>query len=544
MAGKLTMFNSGRAMRVIRKPLFLIIAFLFVSSGTAFGADAVIATGDVSAVNIQTCAEARSDGESCIIEDGSYDDLGIITIDDNMTAATYIKAETPGGVTFTGTTRFLVTGDYWVIQDFVFSGFNGPSPNPAYRAAIQLGGDNTRVTNNEFKNSTWATMSSGFLQFIRICSTGVSLCSNTADDAEVDHNYFHDNNSMQGIIAYSDATYFASAPQIHHNYFKDWTNTYDANNFAIALTDNEPGSDQDMRAVVEWNVIDNWSGDDECLMVKNSSNTIRYNIFKDLGDSVVPNYVQAISLRLGEDNVVFNNWLFSTETTERMRGILVRDKGHKIVNNYFQGDFYAYSIYLGPYDGGDSQKAENVLVDFNTFVLTNSYPAMLFGTDTAPSINNTISNNLFIGAADIGKDDTSGNCTATFTDNISYVSDGDYFDGTGCNSGWPGDSSNIDQLTEAQYNALFTTRVTDYATISILDGDNEAIGNSTRNASYTNDFDGQARSDPADTGADEYSAGALAIEPISTSCVGPTWAVGYVDCDAAPSQSIQGVSIQ
>ena len=496
------------------KVLKYLVIFLLWSS-LAFGANQTIGpTGDypATAAGFQDCAAGRADGEYCYVQDGTYNDLGTITIDDARAAATYIKAQNPGQVTFSGTSKFVLSGNYWVLDGFVFDGFTGSN----YDRVVHISGDYNKVTNSEFRNFGGV----GFkAQGVRVADTG--------DYAEISYNYFHDL-SAQAVIAYASASDVALEPHIHHNYFKD-------NTYADAFDDDTANvflagvwgvsDDQDMTATIEYNVFENFDGDSECLCIKNSSNTIRYNVFLNIGST---NAVEAISLRLGEDNTVFNNWFFRTDTSN-MAGINVSDKGHKIVNNYFHGLGGALrGVYFLCGNLTNRDKAENVLFESNTFYNCTNSRLLQFGENsTLPPTNITIRNNI-LSSGRIGYDYTSGTCTATYTGNVAYTT-GSYFSGTGCGGSWPAaDSTNMFQLSEAEFNELFTDRSTSLGNIYVLTSSNEAINNSTRNDTYTTDIDGQTRSATCDTGCDEYDISTEFTKwPISTSEVGPTWYAGY-----------------
>lgn len=487
-----------------------IIIFLIVAN-SALAGDFYVQS-PVNATSIRNaCQKAfnyvATGPHNVIIPNGTYGNLGNITIDSTWDAQSgkeiTIKAETPGGVTFTGTSRFIISGDYWIISGFVWNSFsNGDDSH-----AIRVTGRNIRVTDNEFKSSGGINN--------RVYATRAEY---SADNLEFDHNYIHDWAGI-GILTGSTSGDVALNPNIHHNYFKNFPLESDDDSSTVFLDGEWHISDhQEQGAIVEYNIFENNAGDGENICVKNSSNIIRYNVFLNLGTSSVS--VEGVSLRLGEDNTVFNNWFIRTDNS-LMQGITVSDRGHKIVNNYFKGlGGTARAIYFLNGNEYNRDKAENVLFESNTFVNCVNSRLLQFGsTTTLPPTSITIRNNIFhSGGSYIGKDYTSGNCSATYTDNIAYTT-GTYFSGTGCGGNWPADSSNLNRLTSEEFSGLWTIQKNDeYGDIYVL---NSA-------------FESQL-STLTDSGFSQNSV----TEPVTKEDVGPTWMNPPTDNILSPPSGLQ-----
>jgi len=517
-------------MKVIR---YLILFSLL--STLAFAGD-YTAAEPVTAITIEAAiADAYTNvatgPHNVIIPNGTHSNLGVIDVtaaqDGQSGKELTIKAETAGSVIMSGTSYFKIAGDYWIIQDLKFTALTESSGE---KINIEVEGDNVRVTDN-----LWYDTGNASNEYIY----GVYV-EESADNVEIDHNKFS-NVLFRPILIDNIAGDTSLNPHIHHNYFYDVADGH-AGQVSIYLNGVlDTSSDNEMGATVEYNVFEECTGGSaEQVLLKNSNNTVKYNVFKNS---------RQISLRHGDDNFVFNNWAFG-EPTHAAQFLQINGANHKIINNYTSGlvQYDGAATKLISIQDADSvhERVENLLIEGNTFIFDyhNTNALLAFTPDDGDSPTGVIikSNIFHSNGTRLFRDMTSGACSVTWTDNLAYTT-GDYFTGDGCGGSWPADTSNLDQLTEAQFNGLFTTRATaDYGNIYVLDSSNEAIDNSTRNASYTDDFDGQARSDPCDTGCDEYSTDSRTIEPTSIGCVGPTWAVGY-SCNQITGASPTGSGI-
>ena len=247
---------------------------LFLWSSTAFSATLTVGTGktydpasyggDLSLAIEAACA-AAGDGDTVQIKDGqSGASIGTVDINDTMTAETYIEPETAGGVTWSGTTDFAITGNYWHFRNFIIDGATGAT----YDQVIRITADNVKITNNIFRDSGTSGQNFHAIEY-----------HETSDDLEVANNLF-DNWSGIQVLNDEDAGDVALNTHIHHNHFLDTPSTAADDSNPVFLNGVHASSDdQEQGAIVEYNVFENCNGDGEGLEVKNSGNTIRYNVF-------------------------------------------------------------------------------------------------------------------------------------------------------------------------------------------------------------------------------------------------------------------------
>ncbi len=167
-------------------------------------------------------------------------------------------------------------------------------------ASSEIDGDGNRITRCRFiDNPVMALLIRGGrdvrvdrCEFARCRGRGISVKpSRGMAGLRIDRNHFHDFVGAKG-----------------ENVHEPLQLGQGLNRAAIALG-----------ALVERNLFERVSIDSECISVKSSANTIRYNTLLD-SQSRITN-------RVGKHNLYHANW------SERSHGILLRDEGHEVVNN-------------------------------------------------------------------------------------------------------------------------------------------------------------------------------------------------------------------
>lgn len=422
----------------MQKKIFSITFFIIflILASSAWAKDFFVQTPVTSSSIRNACQTAFNNvatgPHNVIIPDGKYGNLGTITIDSTWDGQSskklILKSESGGGVTFSGNTVFLINADYWIIRDLVFDNVDIGTHTPA----IKLTGDNIRVTDNEFKNSGHTSY-----KFYAV------YIDTPADYAEVDHNYIHDW-AGRGVLVYN--VYGSFAPHVHHNYFKDFPSKAYDDSSAVFLNGGLSGtSDYEMNAIIEYNIFERCFSDPETISVKTSNNIIRYNVFLD---------TNILSLRHGDDTLVYNNWFFRTDTNLNMQALQVSGKGHKIINNYFQGLGGASKTVS--FMGGAEiyEQIESCLFESNTFAYCTNGRILQFGSGKPQTV--TLKNNIVYnsGGGYIVYNANTSAVSITWTENIFYTT-GTYYSGTAPGGSWPSDSSNANQLTVVEFSSLW-----------------------------------------------------------------------------------------
>ena len=133
----------------------------------------------VTKTTINTAIESASPGDTIIVPDGTFNNIGALSanVDGRPKSKIIFKAKTPGKVTFTGSFGFTNHGNHWIVRDFVFKDIY--SSKATFKVIQLVNSNHTRVTNNQFINITSAKNISSCIRL-----------KNGSSDCEIDHNYF------------------------------------------------------------------------------------------------------------------------------------------------------------------------------------------------------------------------------------------------------------------------------------------------------------------------------------------------------------------
>ncbi|MGJ8683535.1 MAG: chondroitinase-B domain-containing protein [Nonlabens sp.] len=301
-----------------------------------------------------------------------------------------LKAQTPGGVIFTGSSEMNVYGDYLIIDGFYWNGGTGTNNHVEFRRS----GSNTDFANNTIiRNCAFNDLvTAGDSKSRWIVLYGVN---NTVENCS-----FLNKNSTGVCILVELA--FQTAGVAGHilrdNYFFNVTNkdgrTNSGDSEGIRIGESAFQS-VNAGVLVERNYFHDVDGEAEIISNKSRGNMYRNNTFRSCRGSLV--------MRHGSGALIEGNY-FIGEGKASSGGIRISDKDHVIINNYIQGVDNSSSpfnngitIMAGDAaSGGTSngyQNVSNVLIAFNT--IYNSDDPIYFNDLRASNVpQGTIANNL------------------------------------------------------------------------------------------------------------------------------------------------------
>ncbi len=293
------------------------------------------------------------------------------------------KAESVGGVVFSGSSKMRIAGSYLIVNGFAFE--NG---NPSGGSIIEFRNgsqhaQHSRLTNVSIKDyspadknvdTKWVSMY-GYRNRVDHCSfegktnSGTTLVvwmNATPDYHLIDNNYFGPRpdlgfNGGETIrIGTSDWSLYSSNTTVEHNLFEDC------------------------------------DGEIEIISNKSCHNVYRYNTFLNSNGT--------LTLRHGDDCEVYNNFFIDKAGKSGSGGVRVIGRRHKVYNNYFEGlngnGFRAaISVTNGMPDSplNGYYQVEDALIGFNTIVNCRQAFAIGSGANsslTLPPVNVLAANNL------------------------------------------------------------------------------------------------------------------------------------------------------
>jgi poly(beta-D-mannuronate) lyase len=404
-----------------------------------------------------------------------------------------ISANSPGGAEITGPAGFRISdASYVIIQGFKFTHSQDNSGSSDDMAIQCENCKNVRFTRNYFSLTTNTNEMSDWL--------GITSMESTNN--RIDHNTF-ENKATVGVfvLILGSNDDVSHHNRIDHNYFHNQLNS-GGNGGECLRVGNSVVASKNAYTTVEYNLFEKCNGDMESVTVKSSSNIIRYNTFRDNHGS--------LTLRHGNNNTVDGNFFLYGEN-----GIRIYGHDHKIINNYFEGNYGADSLstlVVGSgtveedlnYSNDEHSQPQNIVVAFNTFVKNKSN--IVFGENSRPlhPLKTTVSNNIIWG--DFGAlVDYKGGQDTVWEDNILW---GLADKGSLPNTGYTSTDPIMELGSEGLYRPVNNSPAIDKA-------DPDAFPYVTR------DIDGQSRSGMKDIGADEFSTDSAVVYPLITYDAGP-----------------------
>jgi len=458
------------------------------------GGETLVSTQEQLAAAI---ASARPGG-ALVVADGTYENWRIrFKASGADGQPVVLRAQTPGKVKLTGRVRLEIEGDSLKVSGFAFERAQNSAPIVEFRRA-----KNCRLTDCAFLHC--GDPKSTFTRTIEL-AYGSRRC-------RVDHCFMTGTLSMgMGVkVGDNEAGRGNTQNKFDHNYFKDIKR--------LASNGQEPiqlGQVQTLfggtstRAIVEYNLFDNASGDSEIISNKSADNTIRRNTLR--------NSRAGICLRGGSNALVEANYCYRT------RGLQIFGNHHTIVNNYLEETDGGVSLDAGQYRAGafvDREKsgsyeaASDVVVAHNTIVNPRRCGICLgrnkgekhegVAKNAVPE-RITIVNNLLVGAEGVLVSDD-GSRQVRWRSNIAS----------------PGERAVVG-LSDAGLlqAAVKLVRVGGLWRLPESGSPARDAGAVLKNVSF--DFDGQPRDDRPDIGADEVSGAPISYRPLTPQDVGPSW---------------------
>lgn len=479
------------SLQALKRTLIIVILVL----NTAMGADVLVSTAE----QLEAAITAVGPGDALLIQDGTVTDWrisfrGVGTVTHPIT----LKAQTPGGVKFTGHARIEISGSYLVVSGFQFE--NALCVKHASIVEFR-NADHCRLTDCAFVN----------------CGDPESTFTRTANLAygsrhcRVDHCFMTGTLSMgMGVVVRdSDAGRGNTDTRFDHNYFRDIKRRSSNGQEPIQL-----GQDQtafgavSLRTIVEYNLFEHASGDGEIISNKSADNIIRYNTLRDSQ--------AGIWLRGGQNVLVEGNYCLRT------RGICVYGNGHTIINNYLEETEDGISLHAGQYYAGEFvsrevsgsyQAASDVLVAHNTIVNAQGAGISL-GRHRAQRHKGVARmllprrirfvNNLIAGQTGILINNEGSR-------EVEWVS----------NLAWPGRAAQLGLSHPGIAKA--DPRLVRRGIRCLPGADSPVRDAGTALPEVTLDYSAQMRSGLPDVGSDEVSHGEIIRQPLRPSDVGPAW---------------------
>ncbi|MEA1924433.1 MAG: chondroitinase-B domain-containing protein [Candidatus Altiarchaeota archaeon] len=511
------------ACRGLKKNRIIIIAFALMVGVLGFGESVFAATITVDGIaELNTAISNANAGDIIILADGTYTDQGTINFDCRSVSPAptegnelTVRAQTPGSVIITGgSSNMNIMGDHLILEGFYFKDIVG---NGILLSLMDA--DYCRVTNCKFEG---VNKVGGVIE-VRGLSATMSVFYGSSTNNRIDHCTFEGNRRIQIENFIVDGENYA-APDLgninnkyDHNIFKSHIDASQEEAFQIGRgstvwaegTRGYPSEfATDAYIAVEYNLFEEYHGDNELISSKSSSNIIRYNIIKNCNG--------AITLRGGNNSVVEGNYFLAEAEVEQpldyYRGVVVHGTNHKILNNYIEG-FSPGSgngqIFLSHGNSANHPDVSNVLIAGNSIKNSRFGVYMEAGDagDPVEATNCTIINNIAEstnagGGAAMFNNRGSGH---TFISNLAYC--------PSCDSG-----GSINGVTDTGEFILTNQKtgllVNWYSPSSYTDG--------TYNANVIDDIEGQTRANPPDIGCDEDD-GTIIRPMIGLDDVGVQW---------------------
>lgn len=342
----------------------LIILLLF--SNSVLATDYTVnSASQLNALNLQPCDVVTWTNGTYSNQDITFEGMG------ESGSPIVLRAETPGGVIFTGESKINIWGEYLIVDGFYWNGGIGLNNHAEFRrsggndAAAGDFADNCIMRNCAFNDLQVEDPSEPDAKSRWIVLYGTN---NTIENCSFL------NKDTTGACILVELLYAAGAAVDHNiknNYFYNITpkdgrlNDNDSEAIRIGTSSYQT---IDASVTVEGNYFQEVDGENEIISNKSLGNTYRNNTFRRCRGSLV--------LRHGAQALVEGNY-FIGENKANSGGIRVSDQDHIIINNYMQGlnntsSQYNSGITLmggNTASGGTSsgyQYVNNVLIAFNT----------------------------------------------------------------------------------------------------------------------------------------------------------------------------------
>ncbi|MBC3844794.1 T9SS type A sorting domain-containing protein [Winogradskyella echinorum] len=384
-------------------------------------------------------------GDEIILANGVYNTDERIDFIGNGTPSDPIifRAETPGGVKFTGGLQMNIGGDYVIVDGFHWQGGYGASNFIQFRNGTDYANYSTiqncvidglaihpddvadDIANNSITKHRWIVLYGTYNTVIN-CSFMNKASAGALVLAEY---YYNSQNDPCAIVGHN----------ISNNYFFNYekidntlSNSGDSETIRIGSSDTQNVSSD---VVVSNNYFVEADGENEIITNKSKGNEFINNTFRRCRGSLV--------LRHGSDATVDGNY-FLGEDVEGTGGIRISDSNHIITNNYIQDCITVNSqakwnngiTFLGgsashavtcmsTNTSNGYQFTENLNLSNNTIINTNA-PLFYNADKGTTDPTGTVSNNLiYFAAGDPNLSDViSGDTPTSYADlgtSLTYI---------------------------------------------------------------------------------------------------------------------------
>lgn len=350
----------------LKSHFFSILIYLICSISLHATDYTVSSASELDALNLQPC-------DVVIWANGTYSDQEVVFTGLGLSGSPIVlRAETPGGVIFTGESKMNVYGTYLIVDGFYWDGGIGANNHVEFRRS---GGNDTN--DGDFAENC----------ILRNCAFDDLQPEDPVNDPDAKSRWvvlYGQNNIVENCsflnkdttgvcilveLLYQNGT--IGGHTIKNNYFYNVTpkdgrsNSNDSEGIRIGTSSFQT---ENAGVLVEGNYFQEVNGENEIISNKSLGNTYRNNTFRSSRGSLV--------LRHGAQATVDGNY-FIGENKPKSGGIRISDSDHLIINNYMQGldnssDAYNNGITLmggNTASGGTSsgyQYVNNVLIAFNT----------------------------------------------------------------------------------------------------------------------------------------------------------------------------------
>jgi poly(beta-D-mannuronate) lyase len=439
-------------------------------------------------------------GDTVIMADGVWTDQFIKLVGSGTANRPItLRAQTPGRVILTGSSRLTISGSHLVADGLSFVGGSLPASTPIVLFTGTSGNaQNSTLTNSAFVDYNPADP-----------ATRYHWVDVRGQDNVVANNFFKGQNHSGVTLVVTPVIGTPSRTRIEANHFVDRP-VGTGNGFETVRLGTSDVQTASAQVLMQGNLFERTNGEIETISNKSSDNVFRNNTLRNVQGT--------LTLRHGRGATVDNNF-FLGENNSQSGGIRVIGPDHVITNNYLadlgtRADG-AISIAAGqpnfPETGyepvSNVQIVHNTIRNVNTALIRMDHEYSTSTGRTVRPANLTIANNLLYSTRQTLIQGTEG-AGWTWAGNIASGR-------TLGISARPGISTADPKLVLDAATGLYRPAA-----------DSPAINSAAAGAWFApaSDMDGQSRTSPADIGADErLPAAAINYRPLAGADVGPAW---------------------
>jgi hypothetical protein len=325
----------------------------------------------------------------------------------------------------------------------------------------------------------------------------------TGGHNRIDHNELGPKTHEGNLIGlYGSGQTILPYTRIDHNYFHDvgpvTSNGWETIRAGLSGLSHSSGF-----VTVESNLFERCQGDPEMISTKSCDDVVRYNTVRDSKGQ--------ISIRIGSRNSVYGNFILG-HGIAGTGGIRIHGQDHRVFDNYIE-DVDDNGVNL---EGGESEETPapgafhyrvyRAQVVFNTIINAHT-GVQIGGVHPLSPVDCTIANNVI--ASDVGAmlRESMAPTGTTYLANLVN----------------PTGSAVVGITATATQVRKVDPKLVRDGDVLRLTASSPAIAAATGSFPFvTDDMDGDARKQPADVGADEYSNATPIRRPLTAADVGPS----------------------